>query len=88
VEDRVLVVGSLQVVVRDPRAEVVHVVQADVAGQSGSPTLSLRTNADASPMCDAARPRERTTRLAVEGRLSGRGHHRAVCLVDGVGNAS
>jgi hypothetical protein len=30
VEDRVLVVGTLQVVVRDARAEVVHVVQADV----------------------------------------------------------
>ena len=33
VKDLVLVVGALQVVVRDPRVEVVDVVQADVAGE-------------------------------------------------------
>src|SRR4051794_19358874 len=32
VEDRVVVVGALEVVVRDPGAEVMDVVEADVAG--------------------------------------------------------
>jgi len=42
VEDRILVVGTLQVVVRDACAEVVHVVEADVPREELQPLGSLR----------------------------------------------
>ena len=45
VEDRVLVVRALQVVVRDPGAQVVDVVQADVAGEELEDLRQLQVRA-------------------------------------------